>query len=174
MVLASLSPGQYLGTDPCIHEFLTSTRANTRAFKRPAKTYALEVSTSGSAAFRNRSPAAATGAARFVRSHVLVGAAGKQAFRSGRVLTGLRTCAADPPRSGRLARPATAASSPAPLVWSTSGAGSAVLSCGLSWADARAEHRPAAASPAELQPASRAATVAVAPSASQPTRWAAY
>ena len=123
MVLAPLNPGQYLGTDPCTHEFLISTRANTRAFKHPAKTYALEVSKSGSAAFRNRSPAAATGAAQLARCHVLVGAAGKQAFRSGRVLTGLRTCAADPPRSGKLARPATAASSPGLQVWSSRGQG---------------------------------------------------
>lgn len=116
IVLASLSPGQYLGTDPCTYEFLTSTRANTRAFKHPAKTRALEVSKSGSAALRNRSPAAATGAARFffVRCHVIVRAAAKRACRSRGVLTGLRTSGADPPRLGRLARPATAASGPGP------------------------------------------------------------
>ena len=151
MVLAPLNPGQYVGTDPCTHEFLTSTRANTRAFKHPAKTCALEVSKSDSAGHSNRSPAAATGAPRFVPWHVLVRAAGKQACRSGRVLTGLRTCAADSPRSGRRARPATAASSPGPLVWSTSGAGSAVLSCGPVCADARAARR-SAAPRAELQP----------------------
>jgi hypothetical protein len=127
MVLASLSPGQYLGTDPCACEFLTSTRANTRAFKHPAKTCALEVPKSGSAALRNRSPAAATGAARFcfVRGHVIVRAAGMRACRSRsrRVLTGLRTSGADPPGIGRLARPATAASGLRPQVLSSRGQG---------------------------------------------------
>ena len=169
MVLASLSPGQYLGTDPGTYEFLTSTRANTRAFRRPDITCALEVSKSGSAALRNRSPAAATGAARFffVRCHVIVRAAAKRACRSRGGLTGLRTSGADQPRIGRLARPATAASGPGPQVLSSRGAGAAVLSCGPFWAETRAARRSAAAR-AALQPAAAPRPVAVGPAAVGP------
>jgi len=179
MVLASLSPGQYLGIDPCTFESSTSTRANTRAFKRPAKTRASEVSGSGSAALRNRPPAAATGAARvfLVRCHVIVRAAAKRACRSRGVVTGLRTSAADQSRIGSLARPATAASGPGPQIISSTGAGAAVLSCGPFWAEAQAA-RKSAASPAELRPVAvgpaAAGSSAVGRAAPQPTRRAAY